>query len=62
MDEGLVVNLEKVPDKVKCIILMNKICEVERYRLETEVKKIKNSAYGVEYWQHKIPIHNKNIG
>ena len=41
---------------------MNKVSEVERYRLETEVKKIKNSAYGVEYWQHKIPIHNKNIG
>ena len=35
MDDGIVINLDKVPDKVKCIILMNKISEVDKLRLET---------------------------
>ena len=62
MDEGIVINLEKVPEKAKLIILMNKVPEVQKFKVETQMKKIKSASYGIEYWQHKIPIHTKNIG
>ena len=62
MDEGIVINLAKVPEKAKLIVVLVKISEVQRFKVETELGKIKNAAYGVEYWQHKVPIHSKNIG
>jgi hypothetical protein len=62
MDDGIVINLAKVPEKIKCIVLVSRITDVQRFRGEGEAKKIKYASYGVEFWEHKIPIHNKNIG
>ena len=47
MDEGISINLEKIPEKVKCVILLTKVNEVQRFKVETELKKIKSSAYGI---------------
>ena len=62
MDEGLVINLAKIPQKVKSIVLLSKFDDVQRFRAEAEAKKIKYSTYGLEFWQHKDPIHSKSIG
>lgn len=62
MDEGITVNLSKVPEKVKCIVFIAKISEVQKLKGENQLKKFKHAAYGVEFWQHKIPIHSKKIG
>ena len=47
MDEGFVINLAKVPEKAKFIVVLVKISEVQRFKVETELGKIKNAAYGV---------------
>jgi hypothetical protein len=48
-DDGIVVNLSAVPDKVKSIIFYSKFNNVERYLNENEVRKVKFSQYGLEF-------------
>lgn len=48
-DDGIVVNLSTVPDKVKSIIFYSKFNNVERYLNENEVRKVKFSHYGLEF-------------
>ena len=62
MDEGIAIDLSKVPDKVKCIVLLVKVSNVEKFKVETELNRIKHASYGVEFWGHKVTIHTKNIG
>lgn len=50
MDEGLVINLAKIPQKVKSIVLLSKFNDAQRFRAEAEAKKIKYSTYGIEFW------------
>lgn len=50
MDEGIVLSLAKVPEKVKCIVFLLKVPEVQRFKAEQQLKKIKYSAYGIEFW------------
>ena len=35
MDEGLVIDLAKVPEKVKCIVVLARVPEVQMYKVET---------------------------
>lgn len=47
MDDGIVINLAKVPEKAKCIVVLARVSEVQRFKVETEIKNIKHAAYGV---------------
>ena len=47
MDYGLVVDLGKVPDSIKNIVVLAKIPEAQCYKSEVEAKKVKHAAYGV---------------
>ena len=47
MDEGIVIDLARVPEKVKSIVLLSKLTEVQKLRVESELKKFKHVAYGV---------------
>lgn len=62
MDEGIAIDLSKVPDTVKCMLLLLRYSQAQRFRAEAEAKKVKYSAYGIEFWQHKVGVHQKNIG
>jgi hypothetical protein len=43
----LVVNLAKVPDNIKAILLLTRISDVQRFRAEVEAKKVRHAAFGV---------------
>jgi len=50
MDEGIRLNLKKVPDNTKSIILLTKFNNVAKYNDEQENKKIKYASYGIEFY------------
>lgn len=62
MDEGITINLAKVPENIKSIIVLNRFNEAQRFRAEAEAKKVKYASYGAEFWERKVGIHQKNIG
>ena len=62
MDEGIAVNLAKVPDNIKAILLVGRFGEAQRLRGEAEGKRVRHASYGVEFWERKVGIHQRNIG
>lgn len=50
MDEGIVLNLSQVPEKIKNIVFLLKVADVQKLKAESELKKIKYATYGVEFW------------
>jgi hypothetical protein len=50
MDEGLVLNLKKIPENAKSIILLAKYDNVAKYNDENENKKVKYASYGLEFY------------
>jgi hypothetical protein len=47
MDEGLAINLAKVPENIKGILLLARFENAERLRGEGEGKKVKHASYGM---------------
>ena len=47
MDDGLIIDFASVPDQIKSFVMFCKVKNVASYSNETEIKKIKNSAYGL---------------
>jgi hypothetical protein len=62
MDEGITVNLAKVPENIKSIVVLSRFNDAQRFRNEIESKRVKYASYGAEFWERKVPIHQKNIG
>ena len=57
MDEGLILNLKKLPENTRSIILLAKYDNVAKYNDENENKKVKYASYGLEFYEHAVPIH-----
>jgi hypothetical protein len=47
MDEGLAINLAKVPDSIKAILLLARFENAQRFRGELEGKRVRHASYGV---------------
>ena len=47
MDEGLAINLAKVPENIKAILLLARFENAQRLRGEGEGKKVKHASYGM---------------
>ncbi len=62
MDEGITINLAKVPENIKCILVLTKFNEAQRFKNEGMAKKVKYASYGAEFSERNIAIHQKNIG
>ena len=46
-DSGMIVNLEKIPDKIKSVVFYLEIKNIGLYATEAQIKNVKNSAYGL---------------
>lgn len=62
MDEGLAINLAKVPENIKAILLVGRFAEAQRLRGEAEGKRARHASYGAEFWERKVAIHQRDIG
>lgn len=47
MDEGIVINLAKIPDNIKTVLLISRFTDIQKLRVESEAKKAKYAAYGM---------------
>lgn len=47
-DNGVLINLEKLPDKIKSMVFYLQINNIGAFSTEAQIKNVKNSAYGVE--------------
>lgn len=47
MDEGIVIDLRNIDEKVKTLIFLSKFNKIDKYNDEGENKKIKFSSYGI---------------
>jgi hypothetical protein len=61
MDEGLTLNLAKVPENIRAILVLGRFNDAHRLRGE-EGKRAKYASYGAEFWERKVGIHQRNIG
>jgi hypothetical protein len=62
MENGLTINLTKVPEEVKHILVYTKVNDVQLFKQEAELKKIKHAAFGVDFYEKNIILHRKNFG
>lgn len=46
-DSGMIVNLEKLPDKVKSVVFYLEVKNIGLYTTEAQIKNVKNSCYGL---------------
>ena len=46
MDEGITINLAKVPENIKSIVVLTKFNEAQRFKAEAFAKKVKYASYG----------------
>ena len=47
MDDGIIIKFASVPDQIKSFIMFCKVDNVGELGTESQVKKIKNSVYGL---------------
>lgn len=57
MDDGIVINLEEISDNVQSVVFYTKINDAGSFIGENEAKAIRNSVYGLEFYEKAIPIH-----
>lgn len=46
-DNGVVINLDKLPEKARSIVFYLQVNNVGAYSGEAQIKLVKNSAYGI---------------
>lgn len=61
-DNGVVINLDKLPEKARSIVFYLQVNNVGAYSGEAQIKLVKNSAYGIQFYRKAIPIFKEDIG
>lgn len=61
-DSGMIVNLDKLPEKIKSVVFYLEIKNIGLYSTEAQIKNVKNAAYGLEFYKKSIPIFKEDVG
>ena len=58
----MIIKFASVPDQIRAFIIFCKFTDVGSFAAEPNIKKVKNSSYGLEFYERAIPLGKEDIG